>query len=277
MSLALTPSGSLPSTSRAHVLRLALDQSLRRQHVLDLGGADAVGERAEGAVGRRVAVAANQRDAGQGEGLLRPDHVDDALTLVELVEIFQPEQLGVLRQIRDLGRAFGVGIGRVTIGGRHVVVDDAERLLGRAHLAAGQAQALERLRTGDLVHEMAVDVDQAGAIGLLVHQMVFPDLVVEGTRLRHGSCPIGPVRMMGSCRPCLMLQFREGKRRADVTCGLAEDARARATATLRTALAASSPSANQSARRRTEYQEALIALSSRPLPRPLRRDGPAAR
>src|SRR5262245_11811598 len=35
---------------RAHVLRLGLDQRLRRQHVLDLGGADAVGERAERAV-----------------------------------------------------------------------------------------------------------------------------------------------------------------------------------------------------------------------------------
>ena len=44
---------------RAHVLRFGLDQRLRRQHVLDFRGADAVGERAEGAVRRGVAVAAD--------------------------------------------------------------------------------------------------------------------------------------------------------------------------------------------------------------------------
>ena len=35
------------------------------------------------------------------------------------------------------------------------------------------------------MHQMAVDIDQAGAVRLLVHQMVVPDLVVEGARLRH--------------------------------------------------------------------------------------------
>ena len=93
--------------------------------MLDLGGADAVGERAEGAVGRGVAVAANKRGAGQRETLLGPDDVDDALAFVELVEIFEPEQLGVFRQIRDLRRAFGIGIGRLAVGSRHIVVDDA--------------------------------------------------------------------------------------------------------------------------------------------------------
>ena len=153
--------------------------------MLDLGGADAVGERAEGAVGGGVAVAADERGARQREALLGPDDVDDALALVELVEIFEPEQLGVLGQIGDLRRAFRVGVGQVAVGGRHVVVDHAERLFRRAHLAAGEAQALERLRARHLVHEMAVDIDQAGAVRLLVHQMVVPDLVVEGARLGH--------------------------------------------------------------------------------------------
>src|SRR5262249_2589886 len=86
---------------------------------------------------------------------------------------------------------------------RHVVVDDAERLVGRAHLAAGQAQAFECLRARHLVHEMAVDVDETGAVRLLIHQMVFPDLVVERARhavmLRNGRgsygiyrCPLAP-------------------------------------------------------------------------------------
>ncbi len=169
----------------AHVLRLRLDQRLGGEHVLDLGGADAVGQRAERAVGRGVAVAADQRDARQGEALLGTDDVDDALPLVELVVVFEPEQLGVLGQILDLGGALRVRIGQRAVGGRDVVVDHQQRLLRRAHLAARQAQPLEGLRRGHLVDEVAVDVDQAGAVRLLVHQVVFPDLVVEGTRLGH--------------------------------------------------------------------------------------------
>src|SRR5262249_52231705 len=73
------------------------------------------------------------------------------------------------------------------VAGRHVVVDDAESLVRRAHLAAAQAQTLERLRARDLVHEVAVDIDEAGAVRLLVDQMVVPDLVVKGARLGHSS------------------------------------------------------------------------------------------
>ena len=170
---------------RAHVLRFLLDQRLRRQHVLDLGGADAVGERAEGAMRRGMAVAAHDRGAGQREALLGPDDVDDALALVELVEILDAEILGVLRQRRDLLGAFRIGIGLAAVGGRHVVIDHGQRLVRRVHLAAGGAQAFEGLRRGHLVHQMAVDIDQAGAVRLLVDQMVVPDFVVERARF-HG-------------------------------------------------------------------------------------------
>src|SRR5450631_242341 len=170
---------------RAHVFRFRLDQRLRRQHVLDFRGADAVGERAEGAVRRRVAVAAYEGDAGQREALLRADDVDDALALVELVEIFDAEVLGVLRHDRDLLGRFRIGIGQMAVGGRHVVVDHGQSFFGRVHLAARRAQALEGLRARHLVHQMAVDIDQAGSIRRLVHQMVVPDLVVEGARFRH--------------------------------------------------------------------------------------------
>jgi hypothetical protein len=164
-----------------------LDQRLRRQHVLDFRRADAVGECAEGAVGRGVAIAADKGRARQREALLGPDDVDDALALVELVEIFEPEQLSVLGEIRDLRRAFRIRVGQVAIGGRYIVVDHAESLLRRAHLAASEAQSLECLRARYLVHEMAIDVDETGPVRLLVHQMVVPDLVVKRTRLGHSS------------------------------------------------------------------------------------------
>ncbi len=75
----------------AHVLRFLLDQRLRRQHMLDLGSTDAVRQRTECAVGRSVAVAADDGGAGQREALLGADDVNDALSLVELVVVFDAE------------------------------------------------------------------------------------------------------------------------------------------------------------------------------------------
>ena len=63
----------------AHVARALLVQRLGREHMLDLAGADAEGEAAEGAVCCGVAVAADERRARQRQALLRPDDVDDAL------------------------------------------------------------------------------------------------------------------------------------------------------------------------------------------------------
>jgi hypothetical protein len=52
--------------------------------VLDLAGADAVRQRAEGAVRGGVAVAADHSHARQRGTLLRADDVDDALALVDM-------------------------------------------------------------------------------------------------------------------------------------------------------------------------------------------------
>src|SRR5690606_36019670 len=57
------------------------------------------------------------------------------------------------------------------------------RLLRRAHAAAAHAQPLERLRARHLVHEVAVDVEEAGAVGLPVDDVIVKNLVVK--RLGH--------------------------------------------------------------------------------------------
>ena len=183
--------------AHAHVLGLALDQRLRRQDVLDLGGADAVRQRPEGAVRRGVAVAAHDGGARQGEALLRADDVDDALAAVELVVIFEAEIAGVLGERLDLGDAFRVLVGLRAVGGRDVVIDDREGLLGVAHLAAAQAQALEGLRARHLVDEVAVDIEEAGAVRLPVDDVVVPDLVVERAR-RHGRVILSIVPEVGA-------------------------------------------------------------------------------
>ena len=149
--------------------------------MLDLGRADAEGERTERAMGRGVAVAAHQRHARQGEALLRADDVADALAPVALAVIFEPEQRGVLRQIGDLRGALGIRIGGRAIGGRHVVVGHQQRPLRRADLQAGEPQRRKRLRAVHLVGDLAVDIKETGAVRLGVDHMVVPDLVVEGT------------------------------------------------------------------------------------------------
>ncbi len=82
MSLAVTPGPSLPLTCTSMFLAFLASRVCVAMHVLDLGGADAVGQRAKGAVGGGVAVAADHGHAGQGGAVLRADHVHDALALV---------------------------------------------------------------------------------------------------------------------------------------------------------------------------------------------------
>jgi hypothetical protein len=86
------PGGSVAVDPDQHVLGLLGQQGLRGQHVLDLAGADAVGQRAEGAVRAGVAVAADHRHAGQRGALLRADDVHDALALVEGTESTPPRR-----------------------------------------------------------------------------------------------------------------------------------------------------------------------------------------
>ena len=172
-----------------HVLGLLGQQSLRGHHVLDLAGADAVRQRAEGAVRGGVRVAAHHRHARQGGAVFGANHVHDALALVHEGEERRRRDLRhVVVQRGDLFLADGVGNtvvallparrGRVVVGRGH---DGAHA----PDLAAGFAQAFKSLGTGHFVHQMAVDVEDGGAVLLGVDDMLVPDLVVQGAS--HGG------------------------------------------------------------------------------------------
>src|SRR5437867_3306134 len=92
----------------AHVLGLLLDQRLGGEHVLDLAGADAVGERPEGAMGGGVRVAADDGSARQREALLGTDHMYDALAAVALMVVLDAEVARVLRERLNLQRRFRI-------------------------------------------------------------------------------------------------------------------------------------------------------------------------
>ena len=187
-----------------HVLGLLLDQRLGGQHVLDLGRADAMCQRAERAVRRGMAVAADDGHAGEGETLLRADDVDDALALIELVEVLDAELACVLGHRLDLQAAFGIVDAVGAVGCRHVVIDDGERPLGMADLALVHPQAFEGLGARHFVDEVAVNVEERRAVGVVRDQMVVPDLVVEGLRRAHWAIPaemLGNPGVLGLYRP----------------------------------------------------------------------------
>ena len=148
-----------------HRARLVLDHALRREHVLDLARADAEGERAEGAVRGGVRVAADDRHARLGDAELGADHVHDALAVgAERVDGDAELRAVALERLDLHARELVLDPRRDRRAvGRRVVVGGRERAVGAAHRAAGQAQAVERLRARDLVHEVQVDVEQARA------------------------------------------------------------------------------------------------------------------
>ncbi|MNQ86901.1 hypothetical protein D3C85_1021070 [compost metagenome] len=143
-----------------------------------------MGQRAEGAVGRGVRVAADHGHARQGRALLRADHMDDALAHVVHLEFEDAEVVAVLveglhLQARDLvgdGLQTALALG---LGGRHVVIRGGDVGVDAPRLAPGQTQPFEGLRRGHFVEDMAVDVDQRRTIVTALHLMHFPELVIE--------------------------------------------------------------------------------------------------
>ena len=106
------PSPSSPSTVIAIVSRLGLGQGLGGEHVLDLAGADAEGDRPEGAVGGGVGVAAHDGHARLGQALLGADDVHDAVVLDEPIGwLTMPNSLGVVRRVSICLALIGSAIG----------------------------------------------------------------------------------------------------------------------------------------------------------------------
>jgi len=133
-----------------------------------------------------MAVAAHDRRAGQRETGFRPDDVDDALVDVGRADVAHAEFGRVALQRGKLLRALGVGdrnslaCGIEPRGGRQIVVWHREGQVGAADRAPGHAQRLEGLRAGHLVNQVAVDIQDAGAVFTALHFVGVPDLFVEG-------------------------------------------------------------------------------------------------
>ena len=139
-------------------------------------------------MGGGVAVAANDRRAGQTQAKFGTDNVHDALAYIQDRNVGHAECLDVHLQRLNLDAAvflFYVGRGSQANGG-NVVVRHGNREVGPTQFAAGEAQSLERLRTGDLVQKVAVDVKDAGTVREPLHDMAVPDFVKQRARCGTG-------------------------------------------------------------------------------------------
>ncbi len=139
---------------------------------------------AERAMGGGVRVAADHGHAGQGGAVLRANHMHDALALGhEGEERSRTEFADVVVQRGDLRFADRVGdavIAQLPTGGGCVVVGGGHDGAGAPDLALGHPNAFKGLRAGDFMHQMAVDVQNGGAVFLGVDDVFVPNLVVKG-------------------------------------------------------------------------------------------------
>ena len=140
---------------------------------------------------------------GRRQAQFRPDDVHDALPHIQDRDVGHAELDDVLLQRLHLDAAvLFLDVGRnARADGRDIVVGDGDGQVRTAQLAAGQAQPLERLRAGDLVQQVAVDIEDAGAVGESLDDVAVPDLVEKGAWPAGGHIRSGLAGFDGVVRP----------------------------------------------------------------------------
>ena len=160
-----------------HRARAFLLQALCGEDVFHLARADAERQRAERAVGRRVAVAAHDRRARLGQPLLRPYDVHDPLLGAMQVVERHPKLFAVRGQRLHLLRRDGVRDGQGLIGRGDVVVHRGERLVRPPHLTACETEPLESLGRSHFVDEVEVNIENRRLARAGADDVAIPDLV----------------------------------------------------------------------------------------------------
>ena len=163
----------------AHRAHPPLQHALRGERVQELRRADDERERAERAVGRRVAVGADHRAPGPRQPELRSDDMDDPLARVVRTEA----ENAVLR-----ARGGEPGDDRRHRTGpqrRHAMVGHRDAGVGPGDRESALVERLERATVGAVVHQVQVDVDDRRMPGLLRDHVRVPQLVVERGRGYH--------------------------------------------------------------------------------------------
>ncbi len=162
----------------AHALLLLLPQRLRREDAFAFTGADAEGQRPEGAMGAGMAVAADERRARQGEAEFWADDMHDAMAAVVHRDIGNAEALGIALEPGDLAGRQPVRQRTVAMARRNGMVGHGNMGIRPPDRAVLRHEPGKGLRARHLLHEMAVDIDEVAAVLIGFDDMLPPDLVV---------------------------------------------------------------------------------------------------
>ena len=165
--------------AHTHVPGLFENQALGGEHMFHFRGTDAEGQRAKGTVRGGVRVAAHHGHTGQRRALLRADDMHNALARVIHAKLGNAVVATILIEGFDLQARHRIGDALCAAGGRHIVVSGGEVGGDTPNFAARQAQAFEGLRAGHFVHQVAVNIKEAGAILVVTHDVRVPELVVQ--------------------------------------------------------------------------------------------------
>ena len=178
-------SGQCAIDCDTHILCRVLLQRLGRQNMLNFRRSNTKRQRAKRAMGRGVTVAANNRHARQGEALFRSDDMNDALANIAHFKNRHAEFFRIGRQGFDLDAAFLILDPAGAVCGRHIVIRHSQGKLWTPHFATGNTQTFKSLRAGHFMHQMAVDINQAGTIILSIDNVAIPDFIKQRSWLRH--------------------------------------------------------------------------------------------
>ena len=133
-------------------------------------GADTESKGAKRTVGRGVAVAADDQQAGQRQALLGPDHVHDALPPIVEAEQLDPMLGGVFIHLAHHARDLGIADAVAGRSRRHVMIRHAERETGLRNRRAALRQPAEGVKRA-FMHVMAIHPEQRIAV-LAAHDFV---------------------------------------------------------------------------------------------------------
>ncbi len=152
----------------------------------DFRRADAERISAERAMGRSVAVAADDEQARKRQPLLGANHMDDALARIAQSEQADTVPRGVVGELPHHPRNLGIGDRRARRAGRHVMIGNAEGQFRMRHRGATARDLVEGMERA-FVHVMTIDEQQRFAIVAADDLVRAPQLVEQCQAGIHGN------------------------------------------------------------------------------------------
>lgn len=147
--------------------------------MFDFAGSDPESQCSKRTVRGSMRIAAHDRHARLSQSKFRADYVDDALLgTIKVVKLYA-EVFAIASQGFNLLFGNQVNDWKMPVDRRDVMVFGRNRQIRTADLTAGDSQTFKRLRAGDFVDQMQIDVQHRLLARFVVDNVLVPDLFEE--------------------------------------------------------------------------------------------------